>query len=159
MTCWLKLKDAVQDRTSATLIDDRTYVTLRPATNAMSEAILMVYTHSLDNLGAPHPPLHLVFFKCIYLFITSSIWFGSGLWYYITLHPFLPQGFPFLCVCLFAWLCSCPVLKAGRKREHDRVAMYLRKYREGKARKGELASIEIYNTALHALDHCHKWRL
>lgn len=37
--------------------------------------------------------------------------------------------------------------------------MYLRKYREGKARKGELATVDVYNAALRALDECHKWRL
>lgn len=49
--------------------------------------------------------------------------------------------------------------QAGRKGEHDRVVMYLRKYREGKAQKGQLASVGIYNAALRALDECHKWRL
>lgn len=37
--------------------------------------------------------------------------------------------------------------------------MYLRKYRERKALKGELPRIVIYNTALRALDQCKKWRL
>lgn len=54
---------------------------------------------------------------------------------------------------------STPAQQAGLKRDHDRVAMYLRKYREGKARKGELASVSVYNAALRALDGCHKWRL
>ncbi len=49
--------------------------------------------------------------------------------------------------------------QAAREGGHDRVAMYLRKYREGKALKGELPRIGVYNTALRALDQCSKWRL
>lgn len=49
--------------------------------------------------------------------------------------------------------------QAAAKGDHNRVAMYLRKYREGKARRGELPRIAVYNTALRALDQCSKWRL
>eukprot|EP00903_Cladosiphon_okamuranus_P008706 g8340.t1 len=49
--------------------------------------------------------------------------------------------------------------KAAGKRDHNRVAMYLRKYREGRAHRGELPRVTVYNTALRALDRCNKWRL
>ncbi|CAM9887318.1 unnamed protein product, partial [Ectocarpus fasciculatus] len=48
---------------------------------------------------------------------------------------------------------------AASKGDHNRVAMYLRKYREAKVLKGELPRIAVYNTALRALDRCKKWRL
>lgn len=49
--------------------------------------------------------------------------------------------------------------KAARKGDHDRVAMYLRKYRDGKALKRKVPRITVYNTALRSLDKCKKWRL
>lgn len=49
--------------------------------------------------------------------------------------------------------------KAAGKSDHNRVAMYLRKYREGRARRRELPSVAVYNTALRALDRCSKWGL
>ncbi|CAM9219017.1 unnamed protein product, partial [Scytosiphon promiscuus] len=48
---------------------------------------------------------------------------------------------------------------AARKGDHNRVAMYLRKYREGKALRGEIPRVAVYNAALRALDQCKKWRL